>query len=255
MISTFVGYLRSGLFSIGFLLLLILITPLVLLMAIVRVPYRIRFATMRQWARFCIWWLKLTCNIRYEIKGLENIPDEPVIVFSKHQSTWETLFLPSLTRRHQAWILKQELMWVPFFGWAMAAIGTIPIIRGSGRVAIKRIIESGKRYMDQGSWVIVFPEGTRVAPGDEKRFGVGGALLAANTHASILPIAHNAGQFWPRKGFMKYPGTVQVVIGKPIDTRGMKSDAINEATSQWLRQAMHEIDPTVYPLTETSPHK
>lgn len=244
-----VGYVRSILFSIGFLGLLMLVTPVVLAMAVVRLPFQLRYATMRQWARFCIWWLRLTCNIRYEIKGQENIPDRAVIVFSKHQSTWETLFLPVLTRRHQAWILKQELMWVPFFGWAMAAIGTIPIIRGSGRTAIKRIIEQGKEYMDQGSWVMVFPEGTRVAPGEEKRFGVGGAMLAANTGVPVLPIAHNAGEFWPRKGFLKYAGTIQVVIGPVIDTTGMKADAVNTVTEQWMRQAMHDIDPQHYPLS------
>jgi 1-acyl-sn-glycerol-3-phosphate acyltransferase len=244
-----VGYVRSILFSVGFLGLLILITPVVLAMAVVRIPFQLRYATMRQWARFCIWWLWITCNIRYEIKGEENIPDQAVIVFSKHQSTWETLFLPVLTKRHQAWILKQELMWVPFFGWAMAAIGTIPIIRGSGRTAIKRIIELGKRYMEKGSWIMVFPEGTRVAPGEEKRFGIGGAMLAASTQAPVLPIVHNAGEFWPRKGFLKYPGTIQVVIGPPIDTTGMKADTVNTTAEQWMREAMHGIDPTRYPLT------
>lgn len=247
-----VGYTRSILFSFGFLGLLILFTPLVLIMAIIRIPVRFRFGVMRTWARFCIWWLKLTCNIRYEVRGLENIPDQPVIVFSKHQSTWETLFLPILTSRHQAWILKQELMWVPFFGWAMAAIGTIPIVRGSGRTAIKRIIELGKHYMDRGSWVMVFPEGTRVAPGEEKRFGIGGAMLAASTHAPVLPIAHNAGELWPRKGFLKYAGTVQVVIGTPIDTQGMKADNVNAVTEQWMREAMHEIDPLIYPLNNNN---
>ena len=249
-----VGYVRSILFSVGFVGLLMLVTPVVLIMAVLRLPFQLRYATMRQWARFCIWWLRITCNIRYEIKGRENIPDQPVIVFSKHQSTWETLFLPGLTSRHQAWILKQELMWVPFFGWAMAAIGTIPIIRGSGRTAIKRIIELGKHYMDQGSWVMVFPEGTRVAPGEEKRFGIGGAMLAANTHAPVLPIAHNAGEFWPRKGFLKYSGTVQVVIGPPIDTQGKKADSVNIATEQWMREAMHGIDPELYPLTNITEH-
>jgi len=218
-------------------------------MALVRISHQWRFAVMRQWARFCIWWLRITCNIRYEVQGWENIPDRPVIVFSKHQSTWETLFLPSLTKRHQSWILKQELMWVPFFGWAMGAIGTIPIIRGSGRTAIKRIVDLGRKYMDQGSWIMVFPEGTRVAPGEHKRFGVGGAMLAASTGAPVLPIAHNAGELWPRKGFLKYPGTVQVIIGPPIDTTGMKADAVNAAYELWLREAMHSIDPQRYPLS------
>ncbi|MBD3669612.1 MAG: 1-acyl-sn-glycerol-3-phosphate acyltransferase [Gammaproteobacteria bacterium] len=252
MMHTGVAYVRSILFSLGFIVLLILITPVVLIMAVTRIPYTIRYATMRQWARFCIWWLKLTCKIRYEIEGAENIPDEPVIVFSKHQSTWETLFLPSLTSRHQAWILKQELMWVPFFGWAMAAIGTIPIIRGSGRTAIKRIIESGRRYMNEGSWIMVFPEGTRVAPGEEKRFGIGGAMLAASTSARVLPVAHNAGEFWPRKGFIKYAGTIRVVIGEPIDTADMKADTVNEVIDAWMRQAMHKINPAIYPLSKTS---
>jgi len=240
--STSAGYIRSALFSLGFLGVLILVTPVILLLALLRQPYKAYWLIIT-WAGFCIWWLRVTCNIRYEITGLENIPDEPLIVFSKHQSTWETLFLHVLTKRHQAWVLKRELMWVPFFGWSMASVRPIPIDRGSGRKALKKIVDLGKQYLAEGSWVMIFPEGTRTAVGETKPFAIGGAMLAAASKYPVLPVAHNAGGCWPRKGFLKYSGTIKVVIGKPIDTTDLSAKQINEVTESWMKETMASIEP------------
>ncbi|MBD3609799.1 MAG: 1-acyl-sn-glycerol-3-phosphate acyltransferase [Gammaproteobacteria bacterium] len=238
------GYIRSTIFSIGFLgVLMFIATPLIFLMLLLRFSYQSRYRVMAYWATFCIWWLRITCNIRYEIQGRENIPDEPVIAFAKHQSTWETLFLPLLTRRHQAWVLKQELMRIPFFGWSMAAVGPIPIIRGSGRKALKLIVEAGKKYLSHGSWVVIFPEGTRVAPGEKKPFAIGGAMLASKVEGyKVLPIAHNAGTCWPRRGFVKFSGTINVIIGEPLDVSGMSANQINQTLEAWMDNAMASIE-------------
>jgi len=236
-----VGYIRSALFSLGFSVTLILITPVVLFLSAINKPY-LAYWKMIAWAKFCIWWLRITCNIKYEIHGKENLPDEPVIVFSKHQSTWETLFLNILTKRHESWVLKSELMKVPFFGWCMGAIKPIPIIRGSGRNALKKIVEMGKKHLDEGSWVMIFPEGTRTAPGEKKPFAIGGAMLAAASKYPVLPVAHNAGSCWPRRGFLKRSGTIQVIIGKPIDTNGMTAKEINRVTEEWMNITMQTIE-------------
>lgn len=238
------GYIRSALFSLGFLGVLILVTPVILLLALFRQPYKAYWLIIT-WAGFCVWWLRVTCNIRYEIVGLENIPDQPLIVFSKHQSTWETLFLHVLTKRHQAWVLKRELMWVPFFGWSMASVRPIPIDRGSGRKALKKIVDLGKQYLAEGSWVMIFPEGTRTAVGETKPFAIGGAMLAAASKYPVLPVAHNSGGCWPRKGFLKYSGTIKVIIGKPIDTTELTAKQINQVTEAWMKETMATIEPNM----------
>jgi len=236
-----VGYIRSLLFSGGFSITLILFTPVILLLNKFNKPYK-AYWTMIAWANLCIWWLRITCGIKYEIHGQENLPDEPVIVFSKHQSTWETLFLNRLCNRHQSWVLKSELMKVPFFGWSMGAIRPIPIIRGSGRQALKKIVEMGKKHLEEGSWVMIFPEGTRTAPGEKKPFAIGGAMLAASSKYPVLPVAHNAGSCWPRRGFVKRSGTIQIIIGKPIDTSDMTAKQINQVTEAWMEQTMQTIE-------------
>lgn len=236
-----VGYIRSALFSLGFSVTLIIFTPIIQTLAALKMPY-LAYWKMIAWAKFCIWWLRITCNIRYEIIGLENIPDEPVIVFSKHQSTWETLFLNILSKRHQSWVLKSELMKVPFFGWNMGVIKPIPIIRGSGRQALKKIIEMGKKHLDEGSWVMIFPEGTRTAPGESKPFAIGGAMLAATSNYPILPVALNSGACWPRRGFIKRSGTIKVIIGKPVDTANLNAKQINKTIEAWMKETMQTIE-------------
>lgn len=141
----------------------------------------------------------------------------------------------------QVWVFKRELLWVPFFGWGLAALKSISIDRGSGRKAIKQIVEQGRQRLDAGIWVTIFPEGTRVAPGEHKRWGIGGAILAEQTGYPIVPVAHNAGEFWAKRVFVKRSGTIQVIIGKPVQTKDRKASDINQDVEAWMDSAMAEI--------------
>ena len=203
-------------------------------------PFTVRSRLGRGYAWFVVSTLKLFCGINYNVSGCENIPEGAAIILSKHQSTWETyalqLFFPP-----QVWVLKRELMWLPVFGWGMAALKPISIDRGSGRKAINQIIEKGKQRLDAGIWVTIFPEGTRIAPGQEKRWGIGGAVLAESSGYPVVPVAHNAGEFWGRRSFIKKPGTIQVVIGKPIEPKGLKATEINRKAEDWMKFTMAEI--------------
>ena len=203
-------------------------------------PFETRYRFISQWARFNIWWLGVICNLHYEVEGLENLPKESAIVFSKHASTWETFafqnFLPP-----QTWVLKRELLRVPFFGWGLAMLKPVAIDRGSGRKALKQLVELGTLCLEEGRWLIVFPEGTRMAPGKMRRFGFGGAMLAEKSGHPVVPIAHNAGHYWPRHSFLKKPGVIKVKIGPPIDSRSLKVSEINERAEQWIIAAMTEI--------------
>ena len=231
-------FVRSILFSAAMVSSTFLIA--ILLVIFSPTPFIVRSRLARGYAGFVIFALKFFCGINYKVSGRENIPEGAAIIFSKHQSTWETyalqLFFPP-----QVWVLKRELMWVPFFGWGMASLKPISIDRGSGRKAVKQIIEKGKQRLDAGIWVTIFPEGTRIAPGQYKRWGIGGAVLAENSGYPVVPVAHNAGEFWGRRSFMKKPGTIQVVIGKPIETKGLKATEINKKAEVWMKSTMADI--------------
>ncbi|MDT8404084.1 lysophospholipid acyltransferase family protein [Sulfuriflexus sp.] len=223
---------RSLLFSAG----MILITVFYAIPSTLGyfLPYRPRYRLVSVWHRAVLRWLELTCGIDYKVEGLENIPrDQAGIIFSRHESTWETLALTKIFPP-QAWVLKRELLWIPFFGWALAVLEPIAIDRNAGRKAINQIIDQGLSRLGAGRWIVVFPEGTRLAPGQTKKFGVGGALLAARSGYPVLPVAHNAGEFWPKRGFLKKPGTIRIVIGKPIASKGRKAAEINAEAEQWI---------------------
>ncbi len=227
--------LRSLLFSIGMLLSVSIVASLVVLsfpLSFVR-----RYRISQHWTRFSIWWLRVTCRIDYRISGAEHIPDRPVIVMAKHQSTWETLFLqyylPPL-----AWVIKRELLWFPFFGWAMALLRPIAINRRSGGSAVRQMLRQGTEHLRRGQWVLVFPEGTRVLPGAHQRYGIGGAVLAAHSGFPILPVALNSGDVWPRGQFLKKPGTVQVVFGPLIISKGYSSQELIQQVEAWIEGEM-----------------
>lgn len=232
--------LRSLLFTVGFWLTAMiggLLSPFIL-----PLPYEKRYALLGLWARFVLWWLDKTCGLRYRVEGLENVPKAPAVVLCKHQSAWETIalqrFLPP-----QVWLIKRELLWVPFFGWALASLGVIAIDRSTPRRALQQLLEQGSAYLRQGRWVVVFPEGTRVAVGERKRYNLGGALLAEKSGAPVLPVAHNAGLFWPRNGFIKHPGTIQVVIGPVISSEGRKAAEIGALAEEWIEQTTAMLCP------------
>lgn len=236
--------IRSIIFFIFLVLSTILIgLPLAILGWLL--PFRWRCLMANAWGRVNIFLLGLICGLKYEISGHENIPDENTIILSKHQSAWETIALRGLLPPEQAWVLKRELMWVPIFGWALAVVQPIAINRDDGRKAAKQIIDTGIDRLKQGRNVVIFPEGTRVAPGEYKRYGVGGAMLASKSGYPILPIAHNAGVFWRRRGLRKYPGTIQMVIGPLIETAGKSTAQINKEVEEWIEGTMQTLPQSV----------
>ena len=192
------------------------------------------------WTRIALWWLRVTCGIRVEVRGRERIPNEPCIFLVKHQSTWETLWMQTLASP-QATLVKRELLRIPFWGWAFSLVRPIAIDRGNPRAALRQFIEQGKDRLQRGMYVTLFPEGTRLPPGVAGKFHRGGAALAAATATPVVVVAHNAGQRWPR-GFKKSPGTITVDISKPFSTEGIASNEINTLCESWLHLAMARLE-------------
>jgi 1-acyl-sn-glycerol-3-phosphate acyltransferase len=231
--------LRSLLFNTIMFITVAIYAPLMLPTALL--PYRRRYRIITQWARLQGFLLNKLCRLDYRVEGAEHLPAGAAIVMSKHQSAWETIVFQQIFPP-QTWVLKHELMWIPFFGWALKLMRPIAIDRGAGRRAIEQVIEQGRERLQAGIWVVVFPEGTRVAPGSRKRYGLGGAVLAAETGYPIVPVAHNAGSFWLRRGFLKKPGTVRVAIGPAIDPRGKKAEEIIKQVEEWIENKMKELE-------------
>jgi len=227
-------FLRSSLFFVGQLIT----APIFTLIALLSLPLNpiTRNNLISGWARSMLWWLKVTCNIRHEVTGFENIPDTPSIILGKHQSTWETFAFQAIFPT-QVYVLKRELLWIPIFGWGLAMSSPIAINRAAGREALKQLVEKGKDRLAKGFWVVIFPEGTRIAPGKRGKYHIGGAWLATHTKTQVLPVAHNAGSFWP-KGFIKTPGVIKLYIGKPIQTDHIKTDALNQQVESWIEAEM-----------------
>jgi 1-acyl-sn-glycerol-3-phosphate acyltransferase len=194
-----------------------------------------------QWGTWNLGALRVLCGLNVRFRGAENLPSEAVIVLCKHQSAWETLALRKFLPPQQTWVLKRELMWVPFFGWALAPYRPIAIDRKAGRQAIKQLLDQGKRWLAAGRWIVIFPEGTRVAPGERAPYAIGGAMLAERTGRPILPIAHNAGVFWPRRSIVKFPGVVDLVIGPLIPTAGRKAQEINAEVERWIEDTVASL--------------
>jgi 1-acyl-sn-glycerol-3-phosphate acyltransferase len=203
-------------------------------------PIRWRYAVQHGWASFSMAALRLICGLSYEVEGRENIPAQPTIIFSKHQSTHETIALIDIFQP-VSWILKRELLWIPIFGWALALVGSTPINRSAGTRQIYQVITNGTRSLQKGRWVVIFPEGTRRAPGSPPDYRIGGALLAAKSGYAVLPIAHNAGEFWPKRSLIKWPGKITYVIGPLIQSEGRKPEEILKQAQDWIENKMKEI--------------
>lgn len=231
--------LRSALFAV----LQTLLTVIFAIIALFTFPFsaRIRYRTITLWNRSVIWLARVLCGIRYRVIGLENLPGIPAVVMAKHQSAWETIALPVLLPP-MALVIKRELLWVPFFGWGMAMLSPIAINRAEGRAALKQIVAQGRDRLAQGFGVMIFPEGTRVAPGEVGRYGIGGAWLATHTGAPVVPVAHNAGEYWPKNSFLKRPGLITLSIGPVIQTKGLKPDALNEQVKTWIETEMARLN-------------
>ncbi len=203
-------------------------------------PVNQRYAIGSSWAKMNMAFLRWFCDLHYEIKGKENIPDEASLVISNHQSTWETMsfqhFLPN-----QLWVMKKELFRIPIFGWGLALMNPIAIDRSAGKKAIDQIVEQGQEKLNQGRWVIVFPEGTRISPGVNAKFKKGAFVFASRISHSILPVAHNAGEFWPKHSFIKYPGSITVSIGESFVAKDMDVVDIQQRIESWIRQELLEM--------------
>ncbi|HET7403954.1 MAG TPA: lysophospholipid acyltransferase family protein [Usitatibacter sp.] len=235
--------LRSVLFLVGSVLVTAVFGVLVPLAGIA--GFRAGAATASLYAKIILAWAKIACGIDYEVTGWENVPERPVVFMAKHQSAWETIFMEAKFPP-QCWIVKKELLWLPFVGWSLIAIRAIAIDRKSGRNAREQILEQGAKRLAQGMWISIFPEGTRIPPGKRGRYAIGGALLATRTGAPILPMAHNAGEMWPRYAFRKHPGCVKVVIGPLIETRGRDMIEVNAEVENWIEEQMRRISPERY---------
>ena len=208
-------------------------------------PYRKRFFFARVWGRSMLWVGRWLCGLRYRIEGEENIPDHASVILIKHSSVFETyaqlaIFPP------QTWVLKRELLWIPLFGWGLAAMKPIAIKRGAGHTAVKQVIRQGKQRLAEGIWITVFPEGTRMPPGQTRKYGISGAALAREAGVNILPVAHNAGDLWGRRSIKKSPGLIRFVIGPPIDASTQSPKETNAIVQSWIEKTMAEISPAAY---------
>ncbi len=223
--------LRSTVFWVFFLPATLILASLLSLAFFM--PLGFRVGIVHVWIGYSLACLRLLCGLKYEIEGLENIPDHGFIVMSKHSSTWETIVIQRFFRP-MIWVVKRELTLIPFFGWGLKSMDAIALNRGTGRKAINQLVEESRKSMDDGRILMLFPEGTRVPPGQIKPFKLGGAIVSQQTGYSVLPIAHNAGEYWPRHSWIKWPGTIRVVIGKPIEPAGRKPEAIIEEVGNWI---------------------
>lgn len=192
------------------------------------------------WMHGCFWLLDALCGLNYRVEGTEHVPARNSVVMLKHSSAYETLVQFLLFPR-QCWVLKHELMWAPFLGWAIWAIRPIAINRGAGKKAVAEVLEQGKARLAEGDWVMIFPEGTRVPPGETRRYGLSGVLLAQEAGRLLVPVAHDAGDFWPRRGWIKRPGTVTFRIGPPVDPAGRDPREVNEQLQAWVEAEIAEL--------------
>lgn len=234
-------YLRSSAF-------VLLATLTTIFYGLFTVPFAIfrhdiGYECARSWGWSILWLAKHVCGIDYQVRGMDNLPDRPVVVMSKHQSAWETVgILCHLPRA--VWIIKKELVWVPIVGWVLGGLKSIAIDRESGRSARDQILEQGRDRLQRGYWVMIFPEGTRVAPGERGRYGLGGSLLATGAGVDILPIAHNAGECWRRNAFLKYPGKVTMSIGATISTKDKTTAEVGREVEDWIEAEMLRLPST-----------
>lgn len=231
-------WLRSTLYALG----MIVVTPLFSLIALLIFPLPpvTRYRIISGWARSMLVWLKFTCGLKYRVLGAENIPQSTVVILAKHQSAWETLAFQAVFPP-VCWVMKRELLRIPFFGWGLAMTSPVAIDRTAGREALKQLIEQGKQRLSQGFNVVVFPEGTRVEPGTRGRYNAGGASLAVHADVPVIPVAHNAGEYWGKNAFLKRPGTITLSIGPAIPSQGKKTSELNREVESWIEAEMQRI--------------
>jgi 1-acyl-sn-glycerol-3-phosphate acyltransferase len=236
--KNFGAVVRSSLFA----LVQALVTPPYALVALLTfpLPALARYHIIAGWARFFVWLAAVLCGVRYRVEGRRHLPQAPCVFLSKHQSAWETLAFQAILPPH-VMVIKRELLWIPFFGWGLARMSPIAIDRSAGMRALKQVQEQGKDRLARGFGVVIYPEGTRTAPGKQVKYQTGGAWLAVRAGVPVVPIAHNAGYLWPRNSFIKRPGLVTVSIGPAIPTQGRRPDAVIADVSAWIEQEVARL--------------
>lgn len=203
-------------------------------------PYSTQFAIARTWARVVFWVLDKVCGLKFTVEGRERIPAGNHIVMCNHTSAWETI-AQFLIFPPQVWVLKRELLWIPLIGWGLKLLRPISIDRGAGHQAVNQVIDQGRARLADGLWIIIFPEGTRVVAGESRRYGISGALLAIAANKRVVPLAHNAADFWVRRGIVKKAGTIRVIIGESIDASGKDPRDLNDQVRQSIEAGLAQI--------------
>lgn len=228
--------------SAAFYLLQAVVTPVWAALALLTfpLPRHARYRIITAWSRIMIWAAEHICGIRWRVLGAEHIPDKPCIIVAKHESAWETLAFQVIFPP-QVWVVKRELLWIPFFGWGLAMLSPIAIDRTSGRKALQQLAEQGRARLEDGFSIVVFPEGTRVAPGARGVYQPGGAWLALQTGAPLLPVAHDAGTCWPKNGWLKRPGLITVSIAPPVQSRSGKATDLMHNVEHWIEAEVQRI--------------
>ena len=236
-----IGYMRAALYYAAFYPATIVYSLLCLVVARF-LPFRQKFNFVTQINYFYIWWLRVCCGVKLHVEGLENLPkDGAFVAISNHQSEWETIYFQTLIRP-QCVVLKQELLKVPFFGWALGLLEPIALDRSQRRGALKQLLTEGRDRLERGIPIVIFPQGTRLPVGERGKFNKGGAMLAASAGVPVVPIVHDAGVFWPGKSFCKYPGTITLRIGKPVATEGKSVEDVHTESVGWLLEQMDELE-------------
>ncbi|NML46947.1 1-acyl-sn-glycerol-3-phosphate acyltransferase [Ramlibacter sp. G-1-2-2] len=249
------SFLRSFIHALW---MLVTVIPWAIIM-IVASPFRsgvAMYGMAQTWLGWAIHGLRVICGVRWRVQGMENLPQgetSPAILLVKHQSTMETFLMPLLMPHPLAYVFKKELLSVPFFGWAMGKLDMIHIDRSLRTQAFNKVVEQGKRLLAQGIWVIMFPEGTRIPRGQAGQYKSGGTRLAVATGAPVIPVAVASGRCWPRKSFVKYPGVVEVSIGKPIPSEGRSADELMREVEAWIEGEMRRLDPEAYAHEKNNP--
>ena len=232
--------IRSVIFTVLMFLLTVIFGVIVLVGAVLPLSLEQRYVIPRTWGLVLTWLAGVVCGLRYTIEGKENLPDRPFISLWKHSSSWETM-AQMFVVPPASWLLKREVLWIPIVGWAVRTYKPIAIDRSAGHSAVNQVVSQGRERLAAGMGVIVYPEGTRVAPGENRKFGVSGALLACETGAPVVPIAHTSGYYWRRRSLLKRPGTIRVVIGPAIDPAGLTPRELNERAQKWIEGTIAEI--------------
>lgn len=241
---------RSAVFFAGMVASTLVVAPLILLAR--PLTFAIRYRIAQAWVRFNLWTLKVVCGLGYTVEGLDNIPAGGGVILAKHQSAWETIALQAIFPP-MVFILKRELLRIPFWGWAMAALEPIAIDRSAKATALKQVLRDGEARLRAGRWVVIFPEGTRVALGEKGRYNASGGMLACRVGCPVVPVAHNAGEFWRRNAFYKFPGEIRVCIGPAIDANRLGAAEVNRMAEQWIETKMSDISSVRGEFRQTVP--